>query len=77
LTYSGVAITIMSMDEMLLTFLEISATTIGALMLFIMKQISDDLKNVARNIALLNERMAVIVERVDSHEGRLRNLEHL
>ena len=48
---------------------------VGGLGTFILSGMAKDVKEVSKNIGLLNERMAIIVERVDSHEGRIKTLE--
>jgi hypothetical protein len=48
---------------------------IGLLITTIMNGISDTLKELNRNVADLNTKMGVMVERVDNHEKRLSHLE--
>ena len=48
---------------------------IGALIAFIMNGILGSMREMSKNIVLLNEKMVVIIERVDGHEGRIIRLE--
>ena len=47
----------------------------GGLGLFVLSSIAHDIREMSHSVANLNEKMAVIVERVDSHENRLKDLE--
>ena len=47
----------------------------GGLGLFVLSSIARDIREMSHSVANLNEKMAVIVERVDSHENRLKDLE--
>lgn len=61
--------------ELLIALLGCAGTLIMALAAFILKGMATDLKDLAHNSTLLNERLAVTVERVDSHDQRITRLE--
>lgn len=48
---------------------------VGALGSFILYGMAKDVKELSRTVSLLNEKMGIIVERVQSHEERIKTLE--
>ena len=56
-------------------FLQLALGIIGAMAVFIGSRISNDLNKMTTSVERLNERMATIIERVDSHEKRITKIE--
>lgn len=55
--------------------LQVALGTIGSMALYIGSRISQDLHKLTQSVERLNERMATIIERVDSHEKRISKIE--
>ena len=48
---------------------------IGSILLFLLKIAIDELKSMRVSVVELNEKVAVVISRLDSHEGRITRLE--
>lgn len=63
----------MSIDQILNLIL----TALGSIALFILSDVVSQLRKMSESVSLLNERIAVVVEKLDSHEKRILKLEDL
>ncbi len=55
--------------------LQICFAVIGALALSIFKGLAEDVKRLREGVSELNAKIAVIIQRIDSHERRISDLE--
>lgn len=61
--------------DLFIAFVSGICAIIGMLLTYVMNGISNSLKELNINVASLNIRMGVTVEKVDNHEKRLSSLE--
>jgi len=61
--------------DLFIVFVSGVGAIIGILITYIMNGISHSLKELNKNVANLNVKMGIMVERVDNHEKRIAHLE--
>jgi hypothetical protein len=63
------------MDELLIALLGGTLGIIGIFIALIANEVSKTLKDLSHNVSVLNEKMAMIVFKIENHEDRLNAVE--